>query len=117
MVHGRWTVCHEPSAISHVYVLRPLRDSLELRRLAPVQTLRDGERRVHAHDAGVEIELGYALETAGRAFLDADAAAFAVVHENLVEAVRAIEPHDARLGAHEIAVVARVAGAAAEAAR
>ena len=52
----------------------------------------------------------------GRALLDADAASFAVVHEDLVEPVRAIEPDDARLRADQIAVVAGIAGAAAEAA-
>src|SRR5437762_12749794 len=100
MADGIWFIVHGPFAISAqplaIDALSPVLDvfcffrhGLQLGGLAPVQTLRDGERRVHAHDAGVEIELGYALETAGRAFLDAHPAAFAVVHENLVEAVRA----------------------------
>ncbi len=88
----------------------------QLLRLPPVQPLRDRERRVHPHDAGVEVQLRHAFEAAGRALLDADAAAFAVVHQDLVQAVRAIERDDARLRADQIAVVAGVAGAAAEAA-
>src|SRR5262249_52554872 len=72
------------------------------------------EWRDNANYAGVEVELGSAIQTAGRTFLDADAAAFAVVHEDLVETVRPVLPDDARLGTDQVAVVARVAGAAAE---
>src|SRR4030088_2512117 len=85
-------------------------------RLPSVHPLRDGERRVHAYDAGIEVELRDALEAARRALLDAHATAFAVVDQDLVEAVRAIVADDARLGTDQIAVVARVARAAAEAA-
>ena len=81
-----------------------------------MQPRRDCERRVHSHHAGVEVELGHALEAARRTFFDAHAAAFAVVDQNLVQAVRTLRPHDARLGTDQITVVAGVAGAAAEAA-
>src|SRR4051794_27032778 len=79
-----------------------------------MKALRDRERGIHPHDAGVEVQLGHALEAAGGTFLDADAAAFAVVHQNLVQAVRSILPDDARLRADEVTVVARVARPAAE---
>src|SRR2546423_6679273 len=120
--YGKWSMDHQPFAVSHqpsaltLYLLHPVRHGLQFGGLASVQPLRDRERRVHAHDAGVEVELGHPLEAARRALLDADAAALAVVHENLVEPVRSIEPDDARLGADQIAVVAGVALAAAEAA-
>src|ERR1051325_10234497 len=84
--------------------------------LTSVQSLRDRERRVHPDDAGVEVELRHAFEAARRTLLDADAAAFAVIDQDLVEAVRSHRTRDARLGTHQITVVARVAGAAAEAA-
>src|SRR5262245_16541118 len=117
MVNGPSTRCPQPSALSHdpiSDVFGALRHQLQLRGLTAVQTLRDRERRVHADDAAVEIQLGDSLETAGRAFFDADAAALAVVHEDLVETVRSILPDDARLGTHQVTVVAGVAGAAAE---
>src|SRR5215470_18267316 len=68
-------------------VLGPLRDRLQLFGLPAVEPLRDRERRVHADDAGVEIQLGHALEAAGRALLDAHAASLAVIHQDLVQAV------------------------------
>src|SRR5205085_9644257 len=108
MVDGPSAICRQPSAMT-LYLLRPVGHGLQFGGLAPVQPLRDRERRVHAHDAGVEVELGHPFEAARRALLDADAAALAVVHENLVEPVRSIEPDDARLGADQIAVVAGVA--------
>src|SRR5207247_9528098 len=73
-------------------------------------------RRLHPHDAGFDVQLRHAFETSGRTLLDAHAAAFAVVDQDLVEPFRAHRSHDARLGADQVAVVARVAGAAAEAA-
>ena len=81
-----------------------------------MQPRRDGERGIHSHDAGIEVEFGHALEAARRTFLDAHAATFAVVDQNLVEAVRTRRTHDARLGTNQITVVAGVAGAATEAA-
>src|SRR5499427_5617266 len=107
-------ISHQPCLISDLF--GALRHLFQLRGLTAVQPLRDREGRVHANDASVEVELGYSLQAAGRTFLDADAAALAVVHEDLVETVRPVLPDDARLGTDQIAVVARVAGAAAEAA-
>src|SRR5690349_18375634 len=118
--YGRWpwsisyaiAISHQPSAIdTYSDLFRLRRHQFQLRRLAAVQPLRDGEGGVHAHDAGVEVELRDAFEAPGRTFLDADAAAFAVVHENLVEAVRSIVADDARLRADQVTVVAGVAGA------
>src|SRR3984893_154531 len=88
----------------------------EFLRLAAVQPGCDRECRIHADDARVEVQLGHALQATGRAFFNADAAAFAVVHEDFVEAVGTIGAHDEWLGTHEIAVVAGGAGAATEAA-
>src|SRR5437899_12639358 len=88
---------------------------LQLVCLPSVQPGRDGERRVHPHDARIEVELGHALEAARRTFLDAHAAAFAVVDQNLIQAVRTHRAHDARLWTDQIAIVARIAGPATEA--
>src|SRR5271165_4853848 len=82
--------------------------------LPSVQPGRDGERSVHAHDAGVEIEFRYALEAARRTLLDAHATSFAVVDQNLVHSIRTLGPHDAWLRADEVTVVARITGAATE---
>src|SRR5208282_3513157 len=88
----------------------------KLFRLPAVQTRRDGERRIHAHYPGIEVQLRDALEAARRTFLDAHAATLAVIHQNFVQAVRTHIAHDARLGTNEVTVVARIAGAATEAA-
>src|SRR6266568_8568568 len=99
-----------------LYILRrQVRHLPQLLRLPSVQSLRDGKRRLHPDDTGIEVQFGDAFEAAGRAFLDADAAALTVVHENLVQAVGSIEPDDARFRAHQITVVACVARPAAEA--
>src|SRR5207248_3318244 len=89
----------------------------QLLRLPAVQPLGYRERGIHAHHSGVEVEFGHPFETARGTLLDADAAAFAVVHEDFVETVRSIVADDARLRTDQIAVVARIARAAAEAAR
>src|SRR6266542_5114842 len=102
---------HQPLAISHVSDLfrRAFVQVPELLSLPPVQSRGNRERRVHPHNAGVEIQFGHALEAARRTLLDAYPAAFAVIHQDLVQAVRAIVSDDARLRADQIAVVARVA--------
>ena len=81
-----------------------------------MQSRRDGERRIHAHDAGIEVEFGNAFQAARWTFLDADAASFAVVDQNFVQAVRPLRTRDARLGTNQVTVVAGVTGAATEAA-
>src|SRR5712664_1418043 len=107
----------DPVAVAMSNLLRrAARHVDEFLRLAAVQTGCNRECRIHAYDARVEVQFGHALQAAGRAFFDADTAAFAVIHEDFVEAVGTIGAHDARLGTHEITVVAGVAGAAAEAA-
>src|ERR1700676_2732850 len=78
--------------VGHIY---------EFLRLAAVQAGGNREGRIHADDARVEVQFGHALEATGGAFFNADAAAFAVIHQDFVEAVGAIRAHDARLGAHE----------------
>src|SRR5207244_11380967 len=95
---------------SRIAFLSPVLDILrrqvrylpQLLGLASVQALRDRERRVHANHAGVEIELRHAFEAAGRTFLDAHSAAFAVVDQNLVETVRADRARDAGLRADQL---------------
>src|SRR6059058_3305640 len=115
---GTVPFCPLPSALPPVFYIlrRQVRYLPQLLGLASVQPLRDRERRVHANHAGVEIELRHAFEAAGRTFLDAHSAAFAVVDQNLVETVGADRARDARLRADQITVVACVARAAAEAA-
>ena len=81
-----------------------------------MQARRNGERGIHAHHAGIEVELRNAFQTTGRTFFNAHAAAFAVVDQNLVHAVRPLGTRDAGLGTNQIAVVASVAGTATEAA-
>src|SRR5580700_1741942 len=95
----------------------PLAQIFQLFCLPPVKSRRDGERRVHAHDAGFEVEFRHALQAARRTFLDAHTATFAVVDQDFVKAVRTHVAHDARFGTDQITVIAGVAGAAAEAAR
>src|SRR6202158_5527084 len=56
--------------------------------LPAVQPLRDRERRIHPHHTRIEVQLGHAFEAARRTLLDADAAAFAVIDQDLVKAVR-----------------------------
>src|SRR5258708_18927618 len=90
--------------------------SCQLLCLAAVQAGGNRECRIHADDARVEIQFGHALQATGRAFFNAYAAAFAVIHKDFIEAVRTIGARNARLRAYEIAVVASVAGAATEAA-
>src|SRR6516165_939992 len=88
----------------------------EFLRLSSVQPRRDREGGVHAYDARIEVEFGNAFEATRRALLDAHAAALAVLHQYLIEAIRTRRTRDARLGADQVAVVAGVASAAAEAA-
>ena len=95
---------------------RSIREIPELFRLASVQSLRDRERRIHADDAGIEVEFGHALEAARWALFDTYSAAFAVIDENFVHPVGARWTGDARLGTNEVTVVACVAGSATEAA-
>ncbi len=59
---------------------------------------------------------GTPFQAACRALLDTHATSFAVIHQNLIQAVRTDVAHDARLRANEVAIVASIAGAAAEAA-
>src|ERR1700757_3853025 len=66
-------------AAGHVY---------EFLRLAAVQSGCNRECGIHADHARVEVQLGHAFEATSRAFLNADAAAFAVIHQDFVEAVR-----------------------------
>src|SRR5271156_2027384 len=89
---------------------------LQLFGLPSVESRGDGERGIHSDYACVEIKLGHALETPGGTFLNAYAAAFTVIDENLVEAVRTDVTHNAGLGTNQITIVAGVAGTAAEAA-
>src|SRR5580704_829788 len=88
----------------------------QLFRLASVQAGRDGECSIHAHHAGIEVQLGHAFKTARRTFFDADAASFTVVDQNFVQSVRPFGTRDARLRTNQITVVAGVAGSATEAA-
>jgi len=81
----------------------------QLFRLPSVQPRRNGERRIHSHHAGIEVEFGHALEATCRTFLDAYAATFAVVDQNLIETVRTLWTRDAGLGTNEVTVVAGVA--------
>src|SRR5439155_13552549 len=94
---------------------RQLRHPAQLFRLSSVQPLRDRERGVHANDARIEVELRHPFEAAGRALLDTHATSFAIVHQDLVQPVRPIVANDARLGTHQVTVVAGIAGAATEA--
>src|SRR6266849_3459085 len=113
------TVAMRDSALSApvLYILGwTIGKVLQLLRLPPVQSLRDGKRRIHPHDTGIEVELGHALEATSWTLLDADTAALAVINQNLVETVRTDRSRNTRLRTHEIAVVAGVAGATAEAA-
>src|SRR5271170_5461248 len=82
--------------------------------LPSMQAGRNGEGGVHAHHAGIEVEFGDAFKAACRALLDADAASFAVVDQNLIKAVRARGTGDAGLRTDQITVVAGIAGAATE---
>src|SRR5580693_9442519 len=107
----------DPVAVAMLELLRRTAGQIcEFLRLAAVQPGCNRECRIHADDTRVEVQLRYALQATGRAFFNADAAAFAVIHEDFVEAVGTIGARNARLGAHEITVVASVAGAATEAA-
>src|SRR5215469_12367226 len=82
--------------------------------LPSMQPRRDGECRVHACYASVEIEFGHTFKAAGRTFLDAHAATFAVVDQDLIQPVGALGTNDAWLRTDQITVVARVTGAATE---
>ena len=53
-------------------------------RLPSMQAGRDGEGGIHAYYSGIEIEFGHAFEAARGTLFNADAASFAIVHENLV---------------------------------
>src|SRR5438309_11961791 len=77
---------------------------------------RDGEGRVHAHDSGIEVEFGHSLEAARRTFLNAHPAALAVIDQYFVEAIRAFRTSNAGLRTNQITVIAGVAGATTEAA-
>src|SRR5882762_8984610 len=77
--------------------------------LAAVQAGGNRECRIHADDTRVEIQYGHALQATGRAFFNAYAAAFAVIHKDFVEAVRTIVFFFKQKTAYEIAVVASVA--------
>src|SRR5260370_23942782 len=79
-----------------------------------MQALRNSEGSIHSNHAAIEVQLWHAFKAACGTFLDADTAALAVVDQNLIEAVRTRGAHDARLGTHEIAVVAGIAGTATE---
>src|SRR5208337_3948360 len=103
----------DPTAMLNL-LCRPVPQIHQLLRLPAVQPRRDGECRVHSHDAGIEVEFGHALEAARGTLLDAHAATLAVVDQNLIETVRTRRTHDAWLGADQITVVAGVAGAATE---
>src|SRR5260370_12292889 len=92
----------------------PVTQIQQLLGLPSVQPRRDGERRVHAHYASIEVEFGHTLEAARRALLDAHAATFAVVDQNLIESVRTRRTHAARLRTDQITVVTGVARAATE---
>src|ERR1700733_874073 len=88
----------------------------KLLRLASMQSWRNRESRVHSNHSRIEVEFGHAFEAPGRALFDTYAAAFAIVHKDLVKPVRTRRTHDARLRADEITIIASVAGAATEAA-
>ena len=103
----------DPTPILNI-LRRPVAQVFQLLRLSSMQSGRDGKSCIHAHDSGVEVELGHAFKAARRTFFDAHAASFAVVDQNFVHAVRTLRPRNAGLRADEIAVVASVAGAAAE---
>src|ERR1700722_4054171 len=75
---------------------RAIRQQAQLFRLASVAALRNRERRIHSNDSRVEIQFGHALEAPGRALLDTNAAAFAVVDENLVQPIRTHRAHNTR---------------------
>src|ERR1700686_5268440 len=81
---------------------RTIRQMAQLRRLPAMQPGRNGERRVHSNHAAIEVQLRHALKTSCRTFLDANAAAFTVVDQNLVQAVRTRRSRDARLRANQV---------------
>src|SRR5205823_11754927 len=104
-----------PDLLPTLNVLRrTVRQVAQLFGLPPVQSGRNGERRIHPHDALIEVEFGHALQAARGTLFDAHSAAFAVVHKNLINTVRTIRTHNARLRTDQITVVASVTGAAAE---
>src|ERR1700720_2341959 len=82
--------------------------------LPSVQSWRDGERRIHSHHARIEVEFGHALQAARRTLLDAHATAFAVINQNLIQAVRTNVTYDAGLRTDQVTIVTSVAGAATE---
>src|SRR6201987_1800677 len=82
--------------------------------LPPMQSRRNRECSVHSDDARIEVELGYAFQAARWALLDTHAATLAVIDENLIQTVRTNVAHDARLRTNEVAIIASIAGAAAE---
>src|SRR5580700_7175813 len=82
--------------------------------LPSVQPLGNSKRRVHSNDAAIKVQLGHALKTPRRAFLDTHTAAFAVVDQDFIETIRTIGSRNARLGTNQITIVASVASAAAE---
>src|ERR1700751_3962192 len=101
-------------------ILNTLRCSVpkmpQLFRLPTMQPRRDREGGIHPDYARIEVELGDAFQAACGTLFDTHAAAFAVIDENLIQAVRTNVAHDARLRTNEVAIVASIAGAAAEAA-
>src|SRR5580693_8646773 len=96
-------------------VLRwPVPKVFQLRRLPTVKSRRNCERSIHSHDAGVEVEFGDTFEAACRTFFDTHPAAFAIVDQDLVEAIRAFGTRDAGLRTNQITIIASVTGAATE---
>src|ERR1700722_13422413 len=103
---------HNHSALN---VFRPpVAQVSQFLRLSSMQSGRDGECCIHAHDAGIEIEFRYTFQASGRTLLDADAATFAVVDENLVHAVGTLGTRDARFRANQVAVVTSITSPATE---
>src|ERR1700758_1561636 len=88
----------------------------QLLRLPSMQPGRNREGGIHADHARIKVELGHAFQATRGTLFDTHAAAFAVIDENLIQAVRTDVADDARLGTNEVAIVASIASAAAEAA-
>src|ERR1700736_3677420 len=111
---ARWRTQRWMSTLILNILRRPVTEISQFFRLPSVQSGGNGECRIHAHHAGIEVQFGHAFQASCRTLLDAYSAAFTVIDQNFVKTVGTHRAHDAWLRTYQIAVIAGVTGAAAE---
>src|SRR3984893_3022632 len=79
---ARWRTLRWMSTLILNILRRPVTEISQLFRLPSVQSGGNGECRIHAHHAGIEVQFGHAFQASCWAFLDAHAAAFTVIDQN-----------------------------------